>query len=303
MKQTLAAANQVTTVASCVAAQSHLDSVTDLVIASLTVANSDTLRFVSHCRASDQLRHLPILLIAAERDLPRLAKGLDLGANDYLVRPVDRNELMARTNIQVRRRRLQNRLNENYRRSLSLALTDELTGLYNRRYLFAHLDEMIARINSEGVGAAVLLFDIDHFKRVNDTYGHPTGDEVLRQIARRAQDSVRSDDLVARLGGEEFAVVMPETGLEIASAVATRLRLAVATKPFVMPAGSGELDVTISIGVTVANVGCEDRDQFLKRVDDALYEAKATGRNRVVARAANTLSHISLEPPPQRIPL
>ena len=299
MEQALAAAHQVTTVASCVAAQSHLDSATDLAIASLTVGDSDTLRFVSHCRASDQLRHLPILLIAAERDLPRLAKGLDLGANDYLVRPVDRNELMARTNIQVRRRRLQNRLNENYRRSLSLALTDELTGLYNRRYLFAHLDEMITRINSEGVGAALLLFDIDHFKRVNDTYGHPTGDEVLRQIARRAQDSVRSDDLVARLGGEEFAVVMPETGLAIASAVAARLRLAVAAKPFVLPGASGELDITISIGVTVANAGYEDRDQFLKRADDALYEAKATGRNRV----AGALSHISLEPPPQRIPL
>ena len=303
MKQTLAVAHQVTTVASCVAAQSHLDSATDLAIASLTVGDSDTLRFVSHCRASDQLRHLPILLIAAERDLPRLAKGLDLGANDYLVRPVDRNELMARTNIQVRRRRLQNRLNENYRRSLSLALTDELTGLYNRRYLFAHLDETIARINTEGVGAALLLFDIDHFKRVNDTYGHPTGDEVLRQIARRAQDSVRSDDLVARLGGEEFAVVMPETGLAIASAVAARLRLAVAAKPFVLPGASGELDVTISIGVTVANAGYEDRDQFLKRADDALYEAKATGRNRVVARDAGALSHLSLEPPPQRIPL
>jgi two-component system cell cycle response regulator len=303
MKQTLAAAHQVTIVASCVAAQSHLDSAIDLAIASLTVGDSDTLRFVSHCRASDQLRHLPILLIAAERDLPRLAKGLDLGANDYLVRPVDRNELMARTNIQVRRRRLQNRLDENYRRSLSLALTDELTGLYNRRYLFAHLDETIARINSEGVGAALLLFDIDHFKRVNDTYGHPTGDEVLRQIARRAQDSVRSDDLVARLGGEEFAVVMPETGLAIASAVAARLRLAVAAKPFVLPGASGELDVTISIGVTVANAGYEDRDQFLKRADDALYEAKASGRNRVVARDAGALSHLSLEPPPQRIPL
>ncbi|MBV8736672.1 MAG: PleD family two-component system response regulator [Alphaproteobacteria bacterium] len=303
MKQALAAAHQVITVTGCVAAQSHLDSATDLVIASLTAGDGDTLRFVSHCRASDQLRHLPILLIAAERDLPRLAKGLDLGANDYLVRPIDRNELMARTNIQVRRRRLQNRLDENYRRSLSLALTDELTGLYNRRYLFAHLDEMIARINSEGVGAALLLFDIDHFKRVNDTFGHPTGDEVLRQIARRAQDSVRSADLVARLGGEEFAVVMPETGLAIAFAVAARLRLAVAVKPFVLPGASGELDVTISIGVTVANAGYEDRDQFLKRADEALYEAKATGRNRVVARDAGALSHLSLEPPPQQIPL
>ncbi len=222
-------------------------------IASLTAPNVDTLRFVSQCRSNDPLRQLPILLVAAARDLPRLAKGLDLGANDYLVRPVDRNELLARTNTQIRRRRLQNRLNENYRRSLSLALTDELTGLHNRRYLFAHLDELMTRVSDDGIGAALLMFDIDHFKRVNDTYGHAAGDEVLRQIACRARNSVRSVDLVARLGGEEFAVVMPETGLSIAAAVADRLRLGVASEPFTLPAVSEPLAVTISIGVTIRN--------------------------------------------------
>ncbi|MBV8119984.1 MAG: response regulator, partial [Alphaproteobacteria bacterium] len=178
MTEALGQAHQVSSFGSCAATQSHLNGETDLVIASLTAPNSDTLRFVSQCRASEQLRQLPILLIAAERDLPHLAKGLDLGANDYLIRPIDRNELLARTNIQIRRRRLQNHLNENYRRSLSLALTDELTGLYNRRYLFAHLDELITRISGESASVALVIFDIDHFKRVNDTYGHPSGDEV-----------------------------------------------------------------------------------------------------------------------------
>jgi two-component system, cell cycle response regulator len=281
MTETLAIAHRVSAVVTCAAAQSSLDAETDLVIASLTAPNGDTLRFVSQCRASDVLRQLPILLIAAERDLPRLAKGLDLGANDYLVRPVDRNELMARTNIQVRRKRLQNRLDENYRRSLSLALTDELTGLYNRRYLFAHLDELMARVNCDGLAVALLLFDIDRFKLVNDTYGHAAGDTVLRQIAARATDSVRSVDLVARLGGEEFAVVMPETGLAIASAVAERLRLAVAGQPFALGPGGARLPVTVSIGATTA-AGADDRDRLLERADVALYQAKSAGRNRVV---------------------
>jgi two-component system, cell cycle response regulator len=290
LTQALGQAYQMTTLGSCAEAHAHLGDETDLVIASLTALDSDTLRFVSQCRASEQWRQLPILLIAAERDLPRLARGLDLGANDYLVRPVDRNELVARTNIQIRRRRLQNRLNENYRRSLSLALTDELTGLYNRRYLVAHIDELMTRISGEGVGVAVLIFDLDHFKCVNDTYGHPTGDEVLRQVALRAQDSVRSDDLVARLGGEEFAVVMPETDLSIAVAVADRLRLGIASKPFTLSAGDRQLNVTISIGVTIANVGGEDRGQLLKRADEALYAAKNAGRNRIVARPPAPLS-------------
>src|SRR5271165_2661892 len=284
---------------------SLLDAGTDLVIAGLAAGDDEALRFVAQCRASDLFRQLPILLTAAERDLPRLAKGLDLGASDYLVRPIDRNELLARANTQIRRKRLQDRLDENYRRSLSLALTDELTGLYNRRYLLAHLDEVRARADSNGTGAAVLMFDIDHFKRVNDTYGHAAGDEVLRQIASRARASVRSVDLVARLGGEEFAVVMPETGLDIAAAVADRLRLGVASEPFTLPFVSEPLAITISIGVTIANGGYEDRDRFLKRADEALYEAKATGRNRIVARAEQTVSHLRgpVLPSGEQIPL
>ena len=281
MAETLAIAHRVRLAASCAEAQAALDRQTELVIASLTTPDGDPLRLVTQCRANECFRQLPILLIAADRDLPRLATGLDLGANDYLIRPVDRNELLARAGIQIRRKRLQDRLNENYRRSLSLALTDELTGLYNRRYLFAHLDELIGRVNHDGIGAALLLFDIDHFKRVNDTHGHAAGDDVLRELAARALKSVRSVDLVARLGGEEFAVVMPESGLSIAVAVAERLRLAVSSEPFVVRANGEGLQVTVSIGATIAIAGGDDRDRLLKRADDALYCAKEGGRNRV----------------------
>ena len=285
MSETLALAHRVTVVGSCTEAQSRLDGQTELIIASLTTPDGDPLRLVSQCRGNELFRQLPVLLIAAERDLPRLAKGLDLGANDYLIRPVDCNELLARTNTQIRRKRLQDRLNDNYQRSLSLALTDELTGLYNRRYLLAHLDELVARVSRDGLDAAVLLVDIDHFKQVNDTYGHAAGDDVLRELAARATNTVRSVDLVARLGGEEFVVVMPETGPAIAVVVGERLRLAIANEPFTIRASGERLLITVSIGITSAIAGGDDRDRLLKRADDALYRAKAEGRNRVVARS------------------
>ncbi len=137
-------AHSVTRASNCAEAQMLLAGDTELIIASLSTPG-DPLRLVTWCRASEVFRQLPILLIAEETDLPRLAKGLDLLANDYLIRPVDRNELLARTATQVRRKGLKDRLQESYRRSLELALTDSLTGLYNRRYLDAHLDELIAR--------------------------------------------------------------------------------------------------------------------------------------------------------------
>jgi two-component system, cell cycle response regulator len=132
-----------------------------------------------------------------------------------------------------------------------------------------------------------LLFDIDHFKQVNDTYGHAAGDDVLRELASRTMNSVRSVDLVARLGGEEFVVVMPDTDSTIATAVAERLRLAVAREPFIIRVGGVKVAVTVSIGVSAAAEGGDCRAQLLKRADDALYEAKTAGRNRIVTRLAD----------------
>ena len=280
--------HSVTCAAGCADAQTLLDGDTELIILSLSMPSGDPLRLVSRCRANEAFRQLPILLIAEDIDLIRVAKGLvELGANDYLIRPVDRQELLARTGTQIRRKRLQDRLQQNYQRGLSLALTDPLTNLYVRRYGEAHLDELMGRVNQDVASAAVLLFDVDHFKQVNDTHGHDAGDDVLRELAARTIKSVRSVDLAVRWGGEEFLVVMPETDLANAAAVAERLRAAVAKDSFTVRSSGEKLAVTISVGVAAAIPGDDHRDQLLKRADDALYSAKLTGRNRVVIRSVD----------------
>ena len=269
-------------------AQTLLDGDTELIVVSLSMPSCDPLRLVSQYRANEAFRQLPILLIAEDIDLIRVAKGLvDLGANDYLIRPVDRQELLARTNTQIRRKRLQDRLQQNYQRGLSLVLTDPLTSLYVRRYGETHLDELLERVNQDATSAAVLLFDVDHFKQVNDTHGHDAGDDVLRELAARTIKSVRSVDLAVRWGGEEFLVVMPETDLANAAAVAERLRAAVAKELFTVRSSGEKLAVTISVGVAAAIAGGDHRDRLLKRADDALYSAKSAGRNRVIVRSVD----------------
>ena len=261
-----------------------VDASIDLLILSLA-GPQDALRLVAQLRGSEAGRLVPILLVADGEELPRLAKGLDLGANDYIVRPLDRNELTARARTQIRRKRLQ----DNYQRTLALVITDSLTGIYNLRYLMAHLDGLMARAVENTEGPAVLMLDIDYFKRVNDNHGHPAGDAVLREVASRIARHVRAFDLVARYGGEEFVVVMPETSLAIAAMVGERLRNVVAAKPIALGDGQGELEMTISVGIAIAREGGDSPTAVLQRADKALYEAKGRGRNCVAGSIAEIL--------------
>jgi two-component system, cell cycle response regulator len=258
------------------------DAGIDLVILS-TAGKVDALRILSKLRAKDASRGVPVLLIGDPDELPRVAKGLDLGASDYLMRPLDRNELLARVRTQIRRKRLQDSLHENYQRSLSLALTDGLTGLYNRRYLSVHLDGLLERATENGTGPSLLMLDIDWFKRVNDTYGHATGDAVLREVTTRMSRHVRPFDLFARYGGEEFVVVLPETPQRVAEAVAERLRMVVAEQPMEISDPPTRVSLTISIGLAVTEDAHETSASLLRRADAALYAAKAAGRNCVVS--------------------
>lgn len=264
----------------------------ELIVISLTLMREDGLRLCSQLRSHEKTRQIPILLLADETDMDRIAKGLELGANDYLIKPIDRNELLARTRTQVRRKRYQDKLRANYEASLSMALTDSLTGLFNRRYLSAHLPRLLDRSGGNNKPVSALLFDIDHFKVVNDTWGHGVGDEVLKEVAQRASRNLRNFDLVARLGGEEFVVVMPDTDGSQAMAVAERLRRRIAEEPFAVSAPVGKIDVTISIGVALADWTLdaegkpESGDALLRRADTALYQAKRSGRNRVVMDGA-----------------
>lgn len=264
----------------------------ELIVISLTLMREDGLRLCSQLRSHEKTRQIPILLLADETDMDRIAKGLELGANDYLIKPIDRNELLARTRTQVRRKRYQDKLRANYEASLSMALTDSLTGLFNRRYLSAHLPRLLDRSGGNNKPVSALLFDIDHFKVVNDTWGHGVGDEVLKEVAQRTSRNLRNFDLVARLGGEEFVVIMPDTDGSQAMAVAERLRRRIAEEPFTVSAAVGKIDVTISIGVALADwtLDAEGRpesgDALLRRADTALYQAKRSGRNRVVMDGA-----------------
>jgi two-component system cell cycle response regulator len=282
--------NMVTDTDSCAAGlELALREEFDLIIVSLTLMREDGLRLCSQLRSQERSRQIPILLLADETDMDRVAKGLELGANDYLIKPIDRNELLARTRTQVRRKRYQDKLRANYEQSLSMALTDSLTGLFNRRYLSAHLPRLLDRSGGNAKPVSVLMFDIDHFKVVNDSWGHGVGDEVLKEVAGRASRNLRNFDLVARLGGEEFVVIMPDTDMTHAMLVAERLRKRIAETSFEVTAPVQKIDVTISIGVAVtdgrldAEGKPESGEQLLRRADMALYQAKRAGRNRVVA--------------------
>ncbi len=265
----------------------------DLVICCLNLIDDDALRLVSQFRANETTRHIPILMVGEEDQTEKLAKALDLGVNDYLMKPMDRTEMLARVRTQIRRRRYQERMRESYEQSLALALTDSLTGLYNRRYLFSHLTRLMADTADRQKSLALLVVDVDHFKKVNDTYGHAIGDKVLKQITDLMRSSVCNVDLVSRLGGEEFVVVMPDTPEEFAMMVAERLREVVAKTPLVLEDGT-ELRVTISIGCAMRVVDGDDSgDQLIGRADAALYQAKNLGRNRVELAPGTTQSQVS----------
>ncbi len=257
----------------------------DLIIISVELKDSDGLRLCSQLRSRDVTRNLPLLVLIAENATTKVAKALDLGVSDYLYKPIDSNELIARTRNQVRHKRYQDILRTTYHRSISLAVTDTLTGLYNRLYLTSHLGSLLERVVEEDKPLAIAMIDVDHFKDVNDRHGHAVGDEVLREIAHRLDQFSRATDLVARLGGEEFVIVMPETTVEAAQLVTARLRREVASAPFGTTPVEGGLAVTVSIGVA-GMLGDDDTpESLLKRADDALYAAKRGGRNRVIATA------------------
>ncbi len=259
-----------------------------LIVTSLDLKSIDGLRFCSHLRTMEATRQTPILMVAEESDMKRLVRALDIGVNDYLLRPIDENELKTRVKALLKRKLFQDMMRQNLQLSLELAITDQLTGVYNRRYMETHLSGLVRKAKVNGKPLSMLMLDIDHFKNVNDSHGHAVGDEVLKEFAGRLQRNVRGLDLACRYGGEEFVVLMPETPPDFAMMVAERLRADVADLPF--ETESGELSITISIGMatlrTDGDTVSETGEAMLKRADEALYQAKGEGRNRVVVAAA-----------------
>ncbi len=250
----------------------------DLLVISLSLAEEDPLRLVSMLRASDTTHETPLLLIGEAAEKDRILRGFSLGANDCLLQPVDPNELRARARNQIRRKFYQDRLRSDLGTALEMALTDPLTGLYNQRYLRRHLGGLMD--SGQGRPLAVLMLDVDHFKLVNDRFGHASGDLALRLIADCLRINTRVFDSVARYGGEEFVVVMPGTAIEEATAAAERLRSAIEVIEFVALDGTS-VPLTASIGVACTPSASGSPEVLLQIADAALYDAKRNGRNRV----------------------
>jgi len=258
----------------------------DLIIVNTMARTFDGLRFAAQIRSDESTRHLPILGVIDPDDRPRLVKALEIGLNDVLTRPIDPQELSARVKSQVRGKRYTDFLRNNLDHSLELAVTDQLTGLHNRRYMTGQLGALVNRASRGGDPVAALMIDIDHFKKINDGFGHDIGDEVLREFAVRLASNVRAIDLPCRYGGEEFVVIMPDTRLEDAEKIAERIRRHVAGSPFRVSGGAESLSVTISIGVAATAGEGDHAEALLKRADEAMYTAKSTGRNAVIVKAA-----------------
>lgn len=257
----------------------------ELALVSMALEDFDALRVCSQIRTLEHTRNLPIILMADEADKPRVVRALDLGINDFISRPVERNELAARVRTQIRRHRYGLELRQSVTNTLALAVTDELTGLYNRRYFDRHLAVMLHKAQSQDRDMALMILDIDHFKAVNDTYGHDVGDAVLREFAGRLRRNIRGVDLACRFGGEEFVVLMPDTDFRQAELVAERVRQSIAERAFEVNAGR-PLSVTVSAGAALNESAADTPETLIKRADVALYRAKREGRNRVVFDAA-----------------
>lgn len=255
----------------------------DLVIVSLAIENFDALRLCSQMRSIDRTRMIPMLLVTQEGDDAALLRGIDLGVNDYVARPVEPNELMARVRTQVKRKRLNDQLRESVQQTMEMAIKDSLTGLNNRRYFDRHMQNLFNKSSVSGKALSLVVLDIDHFKQVNDTYGHQAGDDVLKCFAERLLKNIRGKDLACRFGGEEFVIAMPETDQELAFIVADRIRREISAHPVIAANGSIQIAITVSAGISTAAGAHDSIEDMIRRADEALYVAKQNGRNQVVS--------------------
>jgi two-component system cell cycle response regulator len=255
-------------------------SMVDLMIVSLSNEKLDGLRLCAYFRSLESTRDLPILVVAEPDDEKKAVRALDLGASDIVIKPIDPEELSARVKTQVRKKRYLDALRARLDQSMELAVTDQLTGLHNRRYMRVQIESFVKRSNMGGMPVSVLLCDIDHFKKVNDIHGHSAGDDVLREFGRRLSENIRPMDLACRYGGEEFVVIMPETTQGLAHAAAERIRVIMEEAPFTIGRGD-QLRVTMSGGIATVIPPEDTVDALMKRADEALYRAKGNGRNMV----------------------
>ncbi len=252
----------------------------DIVLLDIMMPGLDGLDCCRLIKGITQDSFLPVILLTAKSDTDSRVAGLRIGADDYVCKPFDERELLARVNNLVRLKRMHDHITDARARLEQLAVMDDLTGLYNYRYLHTRLNEEFKRAERYREPLACVMIDIDHFKRINDRYGHDAGDAVLRETSARIRRAVREIDVVTRYGGEEFLLVLPSTNFSGALAVADRVWRTVGGEPFLLPSTTER--VSISLGVAVfPSRDIKSKDQLIKAADRALYQAKGDGRDRI----------------------
>ncbi len=259
----------------------------DLIMLDVMMPIMDGLQACRLLKEDARTRDIPVIFLSALDDMETKVSGLSLGANDYISKPFRAEELVARVGVAIRLKRERDRLREsaeeaqrNAEAASEMSMTDALTGLLNRYGLRRSLQHEYAQARRYGRPLSCLMIDLDHFKRINDTYGHAAGDTALMQVARVLSEAVRGSDVICRYGGEEFLVLAPETNLEGALALGEKIRAVAAQRFF----GDGEraFPLTFSIGAAQLHPD-ESANDMIARADNALYNAKDTGRDRVEA--------------------
>jgi len=254
----------------------------DAVLLDVEMPGLDGRAVLTALQDDDELADIPVVFLTARADADAIAAGLEAGAHDYLRKPFEAVELVARVAAAVRVKHLQDELRRRYDELDRLSRLDALTALFNRGLLEEHLAELCSAARRDGLSVSVLMINLDLFKAVNDTYGHPIGDQVLRDTAADLGACVRGEDVPGRWGGEEFLVILPYIDAAGALAVGERIRAGVERLTITAPDGT-PLAVTASVGVSTETGAAADPDDLVRRADEALYRAKSTGRNRVVA--------------------
>jgi two-component system cell cycle response regulator len=262
----------------------------DMVLLDIEMPGLNGHEVLRRVKDDKELQDTPVVFLTGRTASEHIVAGLRGGAQDYLKKPFEAAELIARVGAAVRTKKLQDALRERNAELDHMSRTDALTGVFNRRHLDGELERLVSLADRHEDTVAVVMFDIDSFKRVNDTYGHEVGDAVLKEFTRRVQTVVRTEDILGRWddsvmgrwGGEEFLLLLPQTSIEGAYVVGERVRSAIAGAPFAV--GDRQVAITVSGG---CSAGTEPPAELIRKADAALYQAKDAGRNRLVAAATS----------------
>ncbi len=279
------------------------NNATDVILCGTTLSDMRGVKLLRQLQQDEDLRDIPVIILTGQCTTAQKLTLIEQGASDYLVMPFDSGELIARVKVQLKMKTLHDNLKRSNRLLLTLSSTDSLTRLYNRRMLMQTLSREVERHSRSDQVLSVLMLDIDHFKNINDTFGHLNGDKVLVAIAKVLKRYLRPYDIATRFGGEEFVLVLPNTTAKHAMDVAERLREAVEEITF--DGELRELTVTTSIGIACyPRPGIDGVDDLLKAADEALYHAKNTGRNRVASccDAEQATDHSADDTPSSAVP-